>query len=171
MKRIIAILLCVLLTFTLASCGKIGGKIVDAFEDNTDKSVQEIADAIVEAVDFELLTASVKEGLFDGFGSMPISGFDNAMLLTPADTSIPFVGYVFELSEDTDKNTFIGTLEKYADVGFKGEEEADSVIIESEDDKVIVIITPDKIEDKPQGEVPTEDKMVVAGEDFVDTFE
>ncbi|MBQ4129218.1 MAG: hypothetical protein IJD68_05550 [Ruminococcus sp.] len=178
MKKIIALLLCMVLAFTLASCGKygeIGGPVVMEFRDNADESVEDIADAVVENSDLSLLTAPVDEGLLEGFSNMPINGFENGVMISSADHSIPFISYIFEMSDSVDQNMFVANLKTYADPNFSGDETENKVIVEQKGDKVIVVITPDKVEDKKDSETisdtDVEDEMVIQGDEFVDAFE
>jgi len=96
----------------------------------------------------------------------------------PAIGTIPFIGYVFDLSDDTDVNDFKNNLKDNADLNWNICTEADELVVESDGDKVIVIMTPDSFEDSKDseggvvtGEEAPEDQMVVIGDDFEDDFE
>lgn len=50
-----------------------------------------------------------------GFGDYRITGFDSASVYMPMIGSFAFVGYVFELSEDTNVNEFLASLTSHCD--------------------------------------------------------
>ena len=52
---------------------------------------------------------------FVGFGDYRITGFDSASVYAPMIGSYAFVGYVFELSEDTSVNEFLVSLTSHCD--------------------------------------------------------
>ncbi len=177
MKRIVAILLCLVLVFTLASCGKYGDygrPAVITFRDNSEKSTQEIADAIAKSIDVELLTTTVTEGLLEGI-DIEINGFKNGTMISSIDENVDFIGYVFEMSDTVDQNMFVANLETYANADYNGEGEKNKVIVEQEGDKVVVIIAPGKAPNKKDDdyidEEEKEDDMVIVGDEFVDDFE
>ncbi len=169
MKRFIALLMCVLLIFTLACCGSSSDdELVVIFKDNSDKSAQEIADLIIqdESIPFMTATMPVEEGLLNGFGDTEIKGFTEGIMFGPMISTIPFVGYVFTLDEDTDKKAFISNLEENADLNFNICTEADEIVIDSKGDKVVVIIKPESFEDDG-----AESEVDAVGDEFTDDFE
>ena len=172
MKRLLAVLLVALMVVTLAACeekrptyGSVGEPLVVTFEENADKSAQEIADTLLTDpnLGFTGVTMPVEEGVLSGFGNAEIKGFDEGVMFGPAIGTIPFIGYVFTLSEDTKVEDFKQTLQENADLRWNICTEADELVVESEGDKVIVIMTPNEFDS--EGQVP------VYGEEFVDEFE
>ena len=55
----------------------------------------------------------VEEGWLEGFNE-EITGFKEGAKFGPMISTIPFVGYVFELKDDTDVNQFISDLKSKA---------------------------------------------------------
>ncbi|MBQ8056812.1 MAG: hypothetical protein IJ275_00580 [Ruminococcus sp.] len=173
MKKLFAIILTILMVMSLVACGEeqrptygpVGEPLVVTFEENSDKSAQEIADELLKDPNLGFMGATmvVEEGLLNGFGNAEIKGFKEGVMFGPAIGTIPFIGYVFTLDEDTDVDDFKQTLEENADLRWNICTEADELVVESEGDKVIVIMTPNKFE--AEGQVP------VYGGEFVDEFE
>lgn len=174
MKKLFALLLAVLMVVSLVACGEeeprptygpVGEPLVVTFEENCDKTAQEIADQLLKDPNLGFMGATmlVEEGLLNGFGNAEIKGFKEGVMFGPAIGTIPFIGYVFTLDEDTDVEKFKQTLEENADLRWNICTEADELVVESEGDKVIVIMTPNQFD--AEGEVP------VYGDEFVDDFE
>ncbi len=183
MKKIFALLLAVLMVLSLAACGEkssqsygeVGQPLVDYFFENSDKSAQEIADALLSesVINFMGMSMAVEEGLLNGFGNAEITGFDEGVMFGPMIGTIPFIGYVFDLSEGTDADEFVQTLKDNADLRWNICTEADELIVEKDGDKVIIIMTPDSLEQEEELDEngnPVEGEVPVYGEDFVDDF-
>lgn len=179
MKKILALVLVCLMMFPFCACGEpdFEDELVSTFEENSDKTAQEIVDTILQSalLWFDTISISNVPTSPEGFSSAQITGYDECAMFKANSGEIPFIGYVFTLSEDTDKNDFIKTLEESADLNFKSGCTADKVIIESNGDKVLAVITPEPENNdykdvtlSPQEE--TEDTMVVSGDEFVDEF-
>ena len=178
MKRFIALLFAVVMVLSLAACGEeesqtysaVGESLVDSFEENKDKSAQEIADALVSNPNLGFMgtTMGVEEGVLTGFGNAEIKGFDEGVMFGVSDGTVPFIGYVFTLSDDTDVDKFKDTLKDNADLSWNNSAEADELIVESEGNKVVVIITPTEFD--AEGEV--QDQIIefteAAEEDYVE---
>lgn len=178
MKRIFALLLVFVLMFSFAGCKKdtIDSNLTSAFKSNSDKSLDDIANIwkYDESINFDVDISHVSDGMMPGFGLFEIKGISDGVMVRPTDSSIPFVGYIFTLDEDTDKKEFMQSLKDKADLNFNGVASADKVVVESDGDKVIVIITPEK-NDKPVSTTPieeaTESTVPAYGDEFVNTFE
>ena len=61
--------------------------------------------------------------------------------------SIPFIGYVFELKDETDVNQFISTLKSNADLRWNICTEADEMVVCSVDKKVFFVMCPKYFEE------------------------
>lgn len=182
MKKLLVMLLALLMIFSLCACGStdtadttVGENLQNSFEENADKSALELADAILNdsSIQFEGGTTSVTEGKLTGFSDAEITGFDEGVMFAPVSGDIPFVGYVFVLSDSTNVEGFKDTLKNNADLDFNGTNTADEVIVDSSGNKVLVIITPESFEEPElDGEGnPGEDKVQTYGEEFSDNFE
>lgn len=161
MKKIFALLLAFVMVFSLVGCGEqtVAGSLVDTFKNNADKSAQEIADAMLEnpAIQFMGATIPVEAGYLTGFDNVEITGFDEGVMFGPAIGTIPFVGYVFTLSEGTDADEFMSTLEENANLRWNICTEADEMVVESKGDKVFFVMAPFSFEE-------TEGDSAVAGD-------
>jgi len=185
MKKLSALLLVFVMMFLLAACGDgfesdpdtTGGHFAQVFKTNIEKSIEDIAKAIVDDNMFGGHTGNitdVEEGALEGFGDQEITGFEDGVKIGSVYSGFPFVGYVFDLSEDTDVEQFKQTLKDNADLSFNGHKDADQVVVENIDDKVVVIITPDKIEEVEKEDAsgnPVENEVPIYGAEVNDEFE
>lgn len=185
MKKLSAILLIVVMMFSLVACGDgfesdpdtTGGHFAQVFKENIKKSIRDIAQSIVDDSMFGGHTGSisdVKEGFLEGFGDKEITGFEDGVKIGSVYSGFPFVGYVFDLKDNTDVDSFKQSLKDNADLGFNGHKDADQVVVENIDDKVVVIITPDKIEEVEKEDAsgnPVENEVPIYGAEFNDEFE
>lgn len=172
MKKLFALILAVLMVMSLVACGEeerptygaVGEPLVVSFEENSDKSAQEIADLLLENpnLGFMGMTMAVEEGLLSGFGNTEIKGFKEGVMFGPSVSTVPFIGYVFTLDEDTDVDDFKQTLEDNADLRWNICTEADELIVESKGDKVVVIMTPNEFD--------AEGAVSDYGQEFVDEY-
>ena len=178
MKKLFALLLAVMMVLSLVACGEeerptygaVGEPLVVSFEENSDKSAQEIADLLLSNpnLGFMGMTMAVEEGLLNGFGNAEIKGFKEGVMFGPAIGTIPFIGYVFTLDEGTDVDAFMQTLKDNADLRWNICTEADELIVESEGDKVVVIMTPSSFEAEGEVQDVVVDFTEPDAEDFVE---
>ena len=89
----------------------------------------------------------VEEGLLSGFGNTEIKGFKSGAMFAPMIGSIPFVGYVFELSDGTNASSFISTLKSNADLRWNICVAADEMVTGSVGNKVFFVMCPTSLED------------------------
>lgn len=107
-------------------------------------TAQEMADNILtnSIIQFQGSTMPVEEGLLTGFGNAEITGFKEGVMFAPMIGSIPFVGYVFSLNEDTDAAAFVQTLKDNADPRWNICTEAEETVVENVDDMVFFLMCP-----------------------------
>lgn len=179
MKKIFALIIALLMVVSLVACGdkapdensKVSEHLVYDFNNNSDKSAQEIADTLLEndALNFVGITIPVEEGYLTGFENGEIKGFDEGVMFGPTINTIPFIGYVFDLSDGTDPKEFIGDLEENANLRWNVCTEADEIVVENKGDKVVVIMGPEKFEEEESVDEngnPVEDNVpVIVGEE------
>ena len=89
----------------------------------------------------------VEEGWLNGFGDAEITGFKEGAMFGPMIGSYPFIGYVFELKDETDVNQFISTLKSNADLRWNICTEADEMVVCSVDKKVFFVMCPKYFEE------------------------
>ena len=185
MKRFIALILALLMIMSLAACGEkapdenstVGEHLIYDFKNNVDKSLDEIATLLIsnEILSFVGISIPVEEGYLTGFDNFEIKGFEEGVMFGPTINTIPFIGYIFDLADDTDVDKFMQDIRDNANLRWNICTEADELIVENKGDKVIVIMTPEKFEEENATDAegnPVEDQMpVYGGEDNVDEFE
>lgn len=127
--------------------GTLGETMRAVFGDNSGRSVQEIADAAIknDAIKFMGSTAPVEPGSLAGFKA-EITGFDEAVMFAPNISSIPFIGYVFKVSENPD--AFAEKLRQNADPRWNICTEAEETVVETKDGKVFFVMCPREISDE-----------------------
>lgn len=112
-------------------------------------SAQAIAEALMEnpAIKFAGGTMPVEEGLLSGFDNAEIKGFKEGAMFLPMIGSIPFVGYVFELADDTDASAFVSTLENNANLRWNICVEAEEMVTGVSGRKVFFVMCPKSLEE------------------------
>ena len=131
-----------------ASSDSVAQTLLDDFNaqlaENSSLSAQEIADALLtnSVIPFAGGSVPVEPGLLSGFGNTEITGFEEGVMFAPTIGSIPFVGYVFDLADDTDADDFVATLEDNANRRWNVCVEADETVVELNGDKVFFVMSP-----------------------------
>lgn len=138
--------------------------LLESFSDNA----KEATDALSLAKDLvsnEIIAFSgdaipVEPGLLNGFGETEITGFAEGAMFAPMIGTIPFVGYVFFLEEDTDVDAFEELLLTSSDLRWNVCTEADEKVVSSVDNKVFFVMSPLKFEEAPmEEEMPVEELL------------
>lgn len=152
--------------------GSLSESIVSYFETaikeytgNDDELVQ-YALAIAEEceIPLELTAMSIEEGLLPGFGNTEIKGFETGIQFAPMIGSIPFIGFMFDLSDDVVVDDFIATLTDNADLRWNVCTAADVMTYTEENGVVLFVMHPTMFVDEP---VTNEEEEVVVGEPSV----
>lgn len=132
------------------STGKtVGDTLAAVWRANTGKSAEEIANAVMahSSIQFMGGVVPVEEGFLTGFDNTEIHGFSNGVMFAPAIGTIPFVGYVFELADGTDADTFVKTLKDGANPRWNICTEAEQTIVEKSGNKVFFLMCPKSFEE------------------------
>ncbi len=164
MKKLFAILICAALLFALCGCG--GGNdpqypepqtagehlrrvFLDAAAAQPDATAEQLAQAVAdyESIPYDIMLTPVQEGLLTGFGNNEITGFSDGVMFGPMIGAIPFVGYVFTLSEGTDAAGFQSMLESSADLRWNVCTQADEMVCGISGDKVFFVMCPESFEE------------------------
>lgn len=179
MKKIIALILASLMMFALAACGTgsnntetdpapttVGTKLLADFKTLTDKTPQEIADALLtnEVIQFMPATMPVEPGFLNGFNN-EITGFEEGVMFGPAIGTIPFVGYVFKLADGADVDAFVATLEENANLRWNICTEAEEMVCEAVGNTVFFVMCPTTFEEAPADDGADIGGMEIAPED------
>ncbi len=134
-------------TFPLPEGVSFGQYILEDFKnliaENPDIDTDELATQLLEneSILFFGMTSEVEEGALQGF-TTDITGFDSGAMFGPAMSSIAFIGYVFEVYDDTDINEFMETLKNNSNPAWQVCVEAEETICEAVGDKVLFIMAP-----------------------------
>ena len=105
-----------------------------------------LAEAVTADLPFEAMVMPVEPGLLMGFGNVEITGFSEAVMFGPSISTIPFLGYVFQLEEGTDGAEFCQTLQEYCDLRWNICTEAEEVIAVQGGNYVFFLMCPSSLE-------------------------
>ena len=102
-----------------------------------------IAEGLAQAgfTEYDLVTMDVEPGYLNGF-TEEIDGFEEATMFGPMIGTIPFVGYIFEVEDDTDVDSFIETLKDHANLRWNICTEAEELTLGKEGNKVFFLMSP-----------------------------
>lgn len=95
---------------------------------------------------FEAMVMPVEPGLLTGFGDVEITGFSGGAMFGPAISTIPFLGYVFQLEEGADGDALCQTLQEYADLRWNICTAAEEVVAVQGGDYVFFLMCPASLE-------------------------
>jgi len=123
-------------------------------KDVASKTVLEIAEELIQSpsILFAGGAISVEEGYLAGFDDYEVKGFKSGAVFMPMIGSIPFVGYVFELEDGKDADTFINNLKDNANLRWNICVMADEMVAGSKDNKVFFVMCPSSLEENPEEE-------------------
>ena len=137
MKSVASLLLAVLLLLSLVACGQ-----------EAPQAPATLGQALLQ--DFQTRVKDsppVEPGLLMGFGNETIQGFSQGVMFAPVISTIPFVGYLFRLEEQTSGQDFVQTLRDAADPRWNICTEADETVVQQEGDIVFFLMCPQSMEE------------------------
>ena len=161
MKKVIALLLVAIMVLGTVACGSkeepkvekepetVREFLLADFKANADKTAQEIAEAVCanEILPFEPVIMPMEPGLMMGFDNAEITGFKECITFAPMVSTLPFLGYVFELEDGADVEAFKTTLETNANLRWNICTEAEELVVESEGNMVFFLMCPKSFEE------------------------
>lgn len=102
-------------------------------------STDAIGNALCENPVFEMAldAGAVEPGLLTGFGNEEIKGFKEGTMFSPIIGSIPFVGYIFRVDDETSVSDFINELKENANLRWNICTEADQMLVTNVDKTVL----------------------------------
>ncbi|MDE6021591.1 MAG: hypothetical protein K2H01_11425, partial [Ruminococcus sp.] len=111
-------------------------------------SIENLTNGILSnsILEFEGVQTSVSEGLLAGFGNAEITDFKEGMMFAPVIGSIPFVGYIFVLDNESDAPRFTENLKNNADLRWNICTEADEMIADYYGNTVFFVMCPRNFE-------------------------
>lgn len=158
MKKLIKLMLCALLMVTfMGACAKggddatVGTMLAEEFKDCYEgKTILEVAETLStsENLPFSGIAMEVHPGLLTGFDNYEVTGFKKGAMFAPMMGTIPFVGYVFELDETTDVETFKTNLEDNANLRWNICTEAEEITVTNEGKIVFFLMAPKAFEEE-----------------------
>ncbi len=136
-------------TNTQPSGTTVGETLAAVWRANSGKSAEEIANAVLSHSSIQFMggVVPVEEGLLTGFDNTEIRGFSSGYMFAPAIGTIPFVGYVFELSDASGADAFVSTLKGAANPRWNICTEAEQTIVEKSGNKVFFLMCPKSFEE------------------------
>lgn len=110
--------------------------------------IEELAKGILSnsIIKFDGTHMPVENGLLTGFGNSEITGFKEGVMFAPMIGSIPFVGYIFVLENESDSPEFIENLKNNADLRWNICTEADEMIADYSGNTVFFVMCPRSFE-------------------------
>lgn len=134
---------------TQSSGTTVGETLAAVWRANSGKSAEEIANAVLSHSSIQFMggVVPVEEGLLTGFDNTEIRGFSSGYMFAPAIGTIPFVGYVFELSDASGADAFVSTLKGAANPRWNICTEAEQTIVEKSGNKVFFLMCPKTFEE------------------------
>ena len=120
--------------------------LVDTAEDPSALTLAEDFLAVAD-LPFEAMVMPVEPGLLMGFGNVEITGFSEAVMFGPSISTIPFLGYVFQLEEGTDGAEFCQTLQEYCDLRWNICTEAEEVMAVANKGYAFFLMCPSSLEE------------------------
>lgn len=110
---------------------------------NPDVSPEALARSLLDspAVDFSGDVFAVQPGFLSGFSS-ELDGFSSGACFCPIIGSIPFVGYVFRLTDEAEAEAFLSQLKEKADPRWNICTEAEETVAERYGNTVFFVMCP-----------------------------
>ncbi len=117
-------------------------------EENPSIDVLTLAEEIVAnpAIKFAPVTMEIETGYLAGF-TEEIGGFKSGATFAPMIGSIPFVGYIFELENESDAEAFMKTLSEKSDMAWNVCVEAEETVVGNVGTKVFFVMCPSSMEE------------------------
>ena len=106
-------------------------------------------------VPFELAAMEIEQGVLTGFGNVEIKNFNRGIQFGPMIGSIPFIGYIFEVSEGVSAEDFGQVLIDNADLRWNICTSADTFTVVYGEDVIMFVMHPTFFE-----EAPAEDEII-----------
>ena len=100
----------------------------------------------VAAISPAAMEMELEENYLSGFDNYEVLGFDKCIMVAPMMGTIPFVSYVFELSEGTDAAAFVQGLEDNANLRWNICTMADEMASATEGNLVFFVMAPVSLE-------------------------
>lgn len=105
-------------------------------------TLNELASKLISnpLIEFNGELEEVKPGLLMGFGENEMKGFKSGVRFSPTISTIPFVGYVFEVKDEEAANSLQLELNSKADLNWNVCTSADQMVVDSVGNKVLFVM-------------------------------
>jgi len=120
--------------------------LTNVFLANAGGSATGIAEAVMADLPFAGMVMPVEPGLLMGFGNTEITGFSQGVMFGPSISSIPFLGYVFQLDGSVDGSAFCQTLKSNADLRWNVCTAAEEMVAVQSGSYVFFLMCPTSLE-------------------------
>ncbi len=128
----------------------VGQKLVSEFNKKASSGTPlSIAESIANGGSLPFMAGAmeVEEGLLSGFDNFEVKGFKSGAVFMPMIGSIPFIGYVFEVSDGVSASEFAASLKANANKRWNICVEADEVVTSVVGNKVFFVMCPKEFEE------------------------
>lgn len=98
--------------------------------------------AAVAAISPAAMEMELEENYLSGFDNYEVTGFDKCIMVAPMISTIPFISYVFTLTDGTDADAFVKGLEDNANLRWNICTMADEMVAVAEDNIVFFVMAP-----------------------------
>lgn len=150
MKKILSFLLVLMFATSMLACGEaapntpannLAASFKSIVKDDSNVTVEDIALKLAEdeIIPVECGSMAVEPGFLNGFKE-EVTGFTAGATFGPYISSMPYIGYVFEVDGDADK--FAKELEGKADLRWNVCTEADEMVSAVQGNKVFFVMAP-----------------------------
>lgn len=102
--------------------------------------------AAVSAISLTAMEMELEENYLQGFDNYEVTGFDKCIMVAPMISTLPFISYVFTLSEGTDADAFVKGLEDNANLRWNICTQADEMAAVAEGNLVFFVMAPTSFE-------------------------
>lgn len=129
--------------------GTTGAVLLQDFQTRAaDAEAEAIANGILknQIIAFKGMVSEVQPGFLNGFDG-EIKGFESGVMFAPMVGSIPFVGYIFTLSDESEVDAFVNTLKNVANPRWNVCTEADETVVDHVGNKVFFLMCPANLEE------------------------
>lgn len=98
--------------------------------------------AAVAAISPAAMEMELEENYLSGFDNYEVTGFDKCIMVAPMMSTLPFVSYVFTLTDGTDADAFVKGLEDNANLRWNICTQADEMAAVAEGNLVFFVMAP-----------------------------
>ncbi len=117
--------------------------------ENADADALKVAEHLAQTEKvsaISLMAIEVEPGLLNGFDNFEVKDFKKGAMFAPMMGTIPFVGYVFQLTDGADVEAFKTSLKENANLRWNICTEAEEMQVENQGNTVFFVMSPKTLE-------------------------